>query len=97
MVGLTLTRYLTARFAKAIAGVFATIFLLIYLIDFVEMLRRSAGLATASTSLIAAPRPRRPAPMLSVEYVRWVFGRRRRMAVLMPLPAAAWWCGRARR
>jgi lipopolysaccharide export system permease protein len=53
MVGLTLTRYLTARFAKAIAGVFATIFLLIYLIDFVEMLRRSAGLATASTSLIA--------------------------------------------
>lgn len=53
MVGLTLTRYLSLRFAKAIAGVFATIFLLIYLIDFVEMLRRSAGLSNATTGLVA--------------------------------------------
>jgi lipopolysaccharide export system permease protein len=53
MVGLTLTRYLSVRFAKAIAGVFATIFLLIYLIDFVEMLRRSAGLSNATTGLVA--------------------------------------------
>jgi lipopolysaccharide export system permease protein len=53
MVGVTLTRYLSARFAKAIAGVFATIFLLIYLIDFVEMLRRSAGLSNATTGLVA--------------------------------------------
>ena len=53
MVGLTLTRYLSIRFATAIAGVFGTIFLLIYLIDFVEMLRRSAGLSNATTGLIA--------------------------------------------
>lgn len=53
MIGWTLTRYLAERFAKAIAAVFATIAVLIYLVDFVEMLRRAAGLPKAGTGLIA--------------------------------------------
>lgn len=53
MVGWTLTRYLAKRFALAILAVFASIFLLIYLVDFVEMLRRASGLPSASAALIA--------------------------------------------
>ena len=53
MVGWTLTRYLAQRFALTIAAVFMSIFALIYLVDFVEMLRRSSGLAGSSGALIA--------------------------------------------
>jgi lipopolysaccharide export system permease protein len=41
MIGFTLGRYLSARFFNAIMAVFITIFGLIYLVDFVEMLRRT--------------------------------------------------------
>ena len=53
MVGWTLTRYLAIRFALTILAVFASIFTLIYLVDFVETLRRSSGSPNASASLIA--------------------------------------------
>ena len=53
MVGWTLTRYLANRFALTILAVFASIFTLIYLVDFVEMLRRASGLPAASASLVA--------------------------------------------
>ncbi len=54
MVGLTLTRYLSFTFAKAIFGVFATMFLLIYVIDFVELLRRSSDAPSATAQLMAS-------------------------------------------
>ena len=44
MIGTTLGRYLSLRFARMILGVFATIFVLIYILDFVEMLRRTGDL-----------------------------------------------------
>ncbi len=53
MVGRTLTRYMSIRFVQAIAGVFGTIFALVYLLDFVEMLRRAAGIPEAGTGLLA--------------------------------------------
>jgi len=53
MVGWTLTRYLANRFALTILAVFAAIFTLIYLVDFVEMLRRASGLPAAPASLVA--------------------------------------------
>ena len=53
MVGWTLTRYLSNRFALTILAVFASIFTLIYLVDFVEMLRRASGLPGAPASLVA--------------------------------------------
>ena len=53
MVGRTLTLYLANRFGVTIAAVFGTIFGLIYLLDFVEMLRRASGLPDASAALIA--------------------------------------------
>jgi lipopolysaccharide export system permease protein len=53
MVGATLTRYLASRFGTAILAVFLTIFGLIYLVDFIEMLRRVSGLADVSTLYVA--------------------------------------------
>ena len=53
MIGPTLGRYLTLRFTKTILAVFGTIFLLIYLIDFVEMLRRTGDIPGATTAYIA--------------------------------------------
>ncbi len=53
MVGWTLTRYLAIRFALTILAVFGSIFALIYLVDFVEMLRRASGMANASAAVLA--------------------------------------------
>ena len=53
MLGWTLTRYLAIRFALTILAVFGAICALIYLVDFVEMLRRASGNANASAGLIA--------------------------------------------
>ena len=53
MVGRTLTRYLAIRFGVTILAVFASIFALIYLVDFIEMLRRSSGIPSATAPLIA--------------------------------------------
>ena len=53
MIGRTLGLYLAARFTRSILGVFATIFILIYLIDFVEMLRKAGDVKSISTAGIA--------------------------------------------
>ena len=53
MVGWTLTRYLAIRFALTIGAVFGTIVAIIYLVDFVEMLRRASGISQAPATLIA--------------------------------------------
>ncbi len=53
MIGLTLSRYLSWSFARTILAVFATMFCLIYLIDFVELLRRASDAKSASTATIA--------------------------------------------
>ena len=53
MIGLTLGRYLSSRFFQMIIAVFATIFSLVYVIDFVELLRRTGNMAGVSTSSIA--------------------------------------------
>src|ERR1700760_4101277 len=53
MFGSTLGRYLSLRFAKMILGVFATIFVLSYVIDFVEMLRRAGDLPGVTPLFVA--------------------------------------------
>jgi lipopolysaccharide export system permease protein len=53
IIGLTLGRYLSARFVKTVLAVFLAIVSLVYLIDFVEMLRRAGNIPEASAGLIA--------------------------------------------
>lgn len=53
MIGLTLGRYLSSRFFRMILAVFATIFGLVFVIDFVELLRRTGNIAGVTTSSVA--------------------------------------------
>ncbi len=53
MIGFTLGRYLSSRFLRMILAVFGTIFSLIYVIDFVELLRRTGNIAGVSASTVA--------------------------------------------
>ena len=53
MIGGTLGRYFAKRFFKTIAAVFAGVFVLIYAIDLVEMLRRSGDTPGATGPLMA--------------------------------------------
>ncbi len=53
MIGLTLGRYLALRFLKTIFAAFAAIFVLIYVIDLVEMLRRSGDTPGGTGPLMA--------------------------------------------
>lgn len=53
MIGPTLGRYIGGRFLKTVLVVFATMFGLIYLIDFVEMLRRASDVPGATTAFVA--------------------------------------------
>jgi lipopolysaccharide export system permease protein len=52
-IGFTLARYLSLRFLSTVLAVFGTMFLLIYLIDFVELFRRSSDAKGASAGIIA--------------------------------------------
>ena len=56
IIGLTLGRYLSARFVKTVLAVFLTIVSLVYLVDFVEMLRRAGNIPEASTGISPASR-----------------------------------------
>src|SRR4029434_3713170 len=57
----TLVRYFAGRFVVAAVGVFASIFVLLVLVDYIEMVRKTSGLASASaitvstTSLCGVP------------------------------------------
>lgn len=53
MIGPTLGRYISARFTLMITGVFGSLFLLIYVLDFVEMLRRTSGLRNVQPGFVA--------------------------------------------
>ena len=53
MIGRTLGLYLGRNFIKSVAVVFFTIFGLIYMVDFVEMLRRTSDNPNASAALVA--------------------------------------------
>src|SRR5271166_7040745 len=53
MISRTLSLYLAGRFARTVVAAFSFIFLLIYVVDLVEMLRRS-GDATRATGLLMA-------------------------------------------
>ncbi|WP_395666647.1 LPS export ABC transporter permease LptG [Methylocella sp.] len=54
MIGWTLGRYFSARFLAMILAVFATICGMVFVVDFVEMLRRTSNIADASTGAVAA-------------------------------------------
>jgi lipopolysaccharide export system permease protein len=53
MIGLTLGRYFSARFLRMIMAVFLTIFGIVYIIDFVELLRRAGDQPGVSAGVIA--------------------------------------------
>src|SRR5919202_405622 len=53
IIGPTLGRYLALQFAKTIMAVFGTVFALVFLLDFVELMRR-AGDAEGATAPILA-------------------------------------------
>ncbi len=49
----TLGRYIAGRFARTVAAVFLGFFALIYLVDFVELLRRSSDVEAATATMVA--------------------------------------------
>ena len=49
----TLGRYFAGRFVVAALGVFVSIFVLLVLVDYIEMVRKTSGLATASPIIVA--------------------------------------------
>ena len=53
MVTNTLGRYFAGRFVVAAVGVFASIFVLLVLVDYIEMVRKTSGLASASPLMVA--------------------------------------------
>ncbi len=53
MIGPTFSRYLAVTFLKGLGLTFGAIFVLIYMIDFVEMLRRAGAMPGSSVGLIA--------------------------------------------
>jgi lipopolysaccharide export system permease protein len=52
IIGRTLGVYVALRFLKMIAGVFATIYMLIFTLDFVELMRRAGDAEGASTGIM---------------------------------------------
>ena len=78
MIGLTLGRYLSSRFFRMIMAVFATIFSLVFVVDFVELLRRTGSIAGGDDGLcrlpVAAAHPgrlRAGAAVLACYLARW--------------------------
>ncbi|RYX91303.1 MAG: LPS export ABC transporter permease LptG [Bradyrhizobiaceae bacterium] len=53
MITNTIGRYFAGRFLVAAMGVFISIFMLLVLVDYIEMVRRTAGLATAPALMVA--------------------------------------------
>ena len=49
----TLGRYFASRFVISAVGVFASIFVLLVLVDYIEMVRKTSGLASASAITVA--------------------------------------------
>jgi lipopolysaccharide export system permease protein len=53
IIGATLGRYFSKRFAKTILVVFGTVFALVYTIDFVELMRRAGDAPGATAAMMA--------------------------------------------
>ena len=53
MIGRTLGLYLAGRFIRSILGVFLTVFVLIYTLDFVELVRRTGDVADVPAIILA--------------------------------------------
>ena len=53
MITNTLGRYFAGRFVVSALGVFASIFVLLVLVDYIEMVRKTSGLASASAITVA--------------------------------------------
>lgn len=53
MIGPTLTRYFSLTFARTVLAVFGGLFLLVYLLDFVDLLRRASDVKGATAPLMA--------------------------------------------
>jgi lipopolysaccharide export system permease protein len=53
MITNTLGRYFAGRFVVSAVGVFASIFLLLVLVDYIEMVRKTSGLVSASAITVA--------------------------------------------
>ncbi len=53
LIGFTLGRYLSGRFLRMIVAIFATVFALVYTIDFVELMRRAGDAQGATAGLMA--------------------------------------------
>ncbi|MBV8701300.1 LPS export ABC transporter permease LptG [Bradyrhizobium sp.] len=53
MITNTLGRYFAGRFVISALGVFASIFVLLVLVDYIEMVRKTSGLVTASAIMVA--------------------------------------------
>jgi lipopolysaccharide export system permease protein len=53
MVTNTLGRYFAGRFVISALGVFVSIFMLLVLVDYIEMVRKTSGLASASAVMVA--------------------------------------------
>ncbi|WP_407521069.1 LPS export ABC transporter permease LptG [Methylobacterium oryzisoli] len=53
LIGATLGRYFAARFLRMIAGVFLTVFALVYTLDFVELMRRAGETQGATAAVMA--------------------------------------------
>ena len=53
MMSNTLGRYFAGRFVVSALGVFASIFVLLVLVDYIEMVRKTSGLAAASPIMVA--------------------------------------------
>ncbi len=53
MISNTLGRYFAGRFVISALGVFASIFLLLVLVDYIEMVRRTSGLVSVSAITVA--------------------------------------------
>src|SRR4051795_8186405 len=53
LIGFTLGRYLSLRFIQSIVAVFGTVFMLVYTLDFVELMRRAGDAEGATPALMA--------------------------------------------
>jgi len=53
IIGPTLGRYLGLQFVKTILAVFATVFALVFLLDFIELMRRAGDAERATTGVLA--------------------------------------------
>lgn len=53
LLGPTLSLYLSLRFLRTIAAVFGTVFMLVYTLDFVEIMRRAGDVEGATPALMA--------------------------------------------